>query len=254
MINMCDLSGKIYLVTGASSGIGREVSIAISRMGGRVLLTGRNENGLAETLECMDNPEVHHIEIFDLKEVGQIGKWIKDSVKRLNVKFDGMVYAAGVYMLKPLIITDYSDLKEVMDINYFAAVCLLRHMSQGSVCNKGSSYVFVSSISGESGEKGLLSYSASKAALNCAVKSAALELARSGHRVNAIAPGTVDTKMFRDYIDKLDKSQAAEFMEKFPLGIGKPSDVANMAIFLLSDSTRWVTGTTINVDGGYSIR
>lgn len=254
MINICDLSNKIFLVTGASAGIGREVSISISRMGGRVLLTGRNKEGLTETLQQMENPDTHIVEPFDLSRIDEIGTWVNRVVNKYYVKFNGMVYAAGKFLLKPLLVSEYQELRDIMDLNYFAAVYLLKSMAQKSICATGSSFVFISSVSGESGEPGLLGYGASKAALNSAVRTASLEYARSGYRINAISPASVETDMLRTYLNQLDEQQVKDFKKSFPLGIGKPEDVANMAVYLLSDSSKWITGTVVKVDGGYTRR
>ncbi len=239
-------------MTGASSGIGRETAITISKLGGSVLLTGRNKERLSETMEQMENPGKHIIEEIDLGKVDAIGIWLKDVITRHSLQFDGMVYAAGIYRLRPLAVTEYSELQEVMNINFLAPVCMLKNLLQGAICRKGSSFVFISSVSAEIGEIGLLGYGASKAALNSAVRSAAQEMARKGHRVNAIAPASIDTDMLKKYMDSLDECQKSEFKTKFPLGIGKPEDVANMAAFLLSDNAGWITGSVINIDGGYS--
>lgn len=253
MYNLCDLKGKCYIVTGSSSGIGRETAITISRMGGKVVLAGRNEDALAKTLKLMERPEDHIIEVFDLTQIDKIGIWVRDIVGRHSLTFDGMVYAAGIYKLKPLAVTEYSDLTEIMVVNFYAAISMLKHLAKTTICKKGSSFVFISSVSGETGEIGSLGYGASKAALNSAVRSASLELARIGYRVNAIAPAAIDTRMFVEYVSNLDENQASKFRDRFPLGIGNASDVANMAAFLLSDSSRWITGSVIKVDGGYSV-
>lgn len=246
------LKDKIFLVTGASSGIGKEVAIAISKQGGRVIITGRNKERLEETYEQMENKGMHFIEVFDLENIEQISIWIIEMVRKYSLRLDGLIHCAGIIFLKPFVTLNNRELEKIMKINFNAGIELLRSIARPNISNIGSSFVMISSVSGLVGEQGAMAYCASKAALIGAAKSAALELARFKYRVNCIAPGMVKTPMLQQYKDILLDEQIALLTKKIPLGLGDPKDVANSSIFLLSDAAKWITGTTLVVDGGYT--
>lgn len=251
MDNPFSLKDNIFLVTGASSGIGRRISISISEMGGRVLITGRDNNKLFETYKMLSNKTEHMIEVFDLDNLNQIPQWISTVVKNNNIKLDGFVHCAGISILKPLIVLNYKDLDSVMKINLYAGLELLKTIAKPNISNKGSSFLFIASVAGLLGEPGALAYSTSKAAIISAVKTSAMELSKYKHRVNCIAPGMVETPMLQQYRKTLGDEQIDLLEKKFPLGIGDSGDVANAAVFLLAKASKWITGTTLIVDGGY---
>lgn len=244
------LSGKSILVTGASSGIGRAIAIECAKMGAAVILTARNENRLKETLSLMDNSQAKHTIIsIDLSSESQINE-LTDFIK---VRIDGVVQCAGLVIPKPFQFISSKDLSTIMDVNYKAPVLLSQQLIKKRKLNKGASIVFISSISGVfiSYVGGGL-YSGSKGAINGIVKAMAIELASKAVRVNCVNPGMIDTDIMSD--GTITKEQLLEDTKRYPLGrYGKPEEVAYAVVYLLSDASRWVTGTNLLIDGGYTL-
>jgi NAD(P)-dependent dehydrogenase (short-subunit alcohol dehydrogenase family) len=152
----------------------------------------------------------------------------------------------------PLRITTGANLEELMRVNVTAAFALARAFRQKGVSSPGSSLVFLSSVMGIVGQSGQTAYSASKGALISLTKSLALELSRENIRVNCVAPALVRTEMSNKMLQALTPDQVTQIEAMHPLGIGAPRDVANAIAFLLADTGRWITGTTLVVDGGYT--
>ena len=189
--NPLDLSGRTLLVTGASSGIGREVAILFSALGARVILSGRNEERLRETLDRMSPGE--HVPVpFDLSLVDQIVPWIK-TLAAQNGPLDGFVHAAGKQSTMPLRGLTPSSLDNLLRTNLSSALMLARGFCQKGCHRPGGSIVFLASVMALAGKPGLTAYSASKAALTGVTRSLALELAPEQIRVNCIAPAFVQT-------------------------------------------------------------
>lgn len=253
MYNPMDLTGKLILCTGASSGIGRGSAVLLSRLGARVILTGRRMEALLETQALMENQEYHVAAPFDLNDTESIPRWIRDVVGQSGGSLDGLVHSAGVFGRFPLRALNDRALFEVLRLNLGAAVALLKGASaRGVVSEGGASFVLVSSVAGLAGEASLVAYSASKGALISAARSAALELAPKRIRVNCVAPGMVETPMLRTQRETLPPENFEQLVRSYPLGLGTVEDVAHSIAYLLSDASRWVTGTTLVVDGGYT--
>ena len=248
MINPMDLTGKMILVTGASSGIGRETCRCLSELGARVVLAARNKERLAATAATLEGTG-HCTEPFDLSLVDQVPDWLQDVAKRLG-SLDGVVHCAGISITQPMRLWNVNDTDRLMKINLYACFALASGLRRKLVRKKGSSLVLISSVGGIRGYPGLVMYSASKAAIIGLTRSLALELALDGVRVNCVAPGLVDTEMLQETRLVLTEQQIADLTKEYPLGIGKPRDVANSIAFLLSDASRWITGTTLVTDGG----
>ena len=251
MFNPMDLSGQTILVTGASSGIGRETAILLSRLGARLVVVGRNVEQLQRTIARLE-PGAHRAEVLDLaQQADRIPSWIKELTKEIG-PLRGLVHSAGIHQARPLRFLSAENLDDVMRINFVAAVQLAKGFRQRGVCASSSSIVFLSSVVGLVGQSGVSAYSASKGALIALSRSLALELVAEGIRVNCVAPGQVRTEMAEQQQQSLTAEQFTAIEARHPLGLGQPSDVASAIAFLLADTGRWITGTTLVVDGGYT--
>ncbi len=249
VFNPFSLHGKTILVTGASSGIGQETAIACSKMGARVIVTARNPERLKETFDQLDVRTDGHMQLFaDLTSQEDVGQMIA-SLPAL----DGAVLCAGNSTTLPLQFGSREKFDEMFDVNFFAPVELLRLMYKKKVLQKGASVVMIASIGGtHSFMPGNGVYGASKAALNSVMKYAAREYSSRKIRVNSICPGMVDTPLI--HRGTITEEQLAEDAKKYPLGrYGYPEDIANGAIYLLSDASSWLTGHDLVIDGGFSI-
>lgn len=250
MINPLDLTGRNILVTGASSGIGRETAILLSELGARVILVARRKDELHKTLASLKGDE-HVIEEFDLSNIDEIPSLLKDIAQK-NGALHGMVHSAGVFLVKPLRFLSNEEINKLFAINMNAAFALAKGFRQKNVCHPDSSIVLLASIAGMLGQAGLSAYSASKGAIIALTRSLALKLAREKIRVNCVAPAMVQTEMINETTETLTTEQVQENASRAPLGIGLPRDVANAIAFLLADTARWITGSTLVVDGGYT--
>ncbi len=242
------LTDKVILVTGASSGIGRSIAVECARMGARVVLNGRNEARLNETISLMMG-EGHQIVAADLSDREGIAALVK-----VLPTLDGVVCCAGIASTVVLKQSDEADMRQVFDVNTFSIICLVRMLLEEKLLRKGASVVLMSSISGVyCGYVGGTLYGASKAALQGLMKAMALEVAPRQIRVNTINPGMVDTALLDG--ENIGAEQIAEDVKRYPLKrYGKPEDVAYAAVYLLSEATVWMTGSSLLIDGGYTLQ
>lgn len=246
-MNLIDLQNKRILVTGASSGIGRACAICAAELGASIVLTGRREDALKETLAQMPDADRHLVFAGDIGEPSFV-RSLLGSVAKL----DGLVHAAGICPAIPVGVIDSSSIADSMKVNYFAFMELMRLCSKRKYTNDGFSVVAVSSVSAEVGWSGGALYSGSKGALSAAVRALALELAPKGIRVNAVCPSNIKTPMFDSLAgDMNDEAGIAALKAKQPLGIGTPKQVAMPVCFLLSPAASFITGVNLPVDGGY---
>lgn len=247
--NPFSLVGKTVLITGASSGIGQATAVACSRMGARVFVTARNEERLQQTFEQL-NPDVEgHMQLIaDLTSQDELERLLE-----MLPPLDGAVFCAGNSTTLPLQFGSREKFDEMFNVNFFAPVELLRLIYKKKRLNKGASVVLIASIGGtHSFMPGNGVYGASKAALNSIMKYAAREYASRRVRVNSICPGMVDTPLI--HRGTITEEQLAEDAKKYPLGrYGVPDDIANGAVYLLSDASCWLTGHDLVIDGGFSI-
>jgi NAD(P)-dependent dehydrogenase (short-subunit alcohol dehydrogenase family) len=248
-MNFIDLTGQHIAVTGASSGIGRATAVLLSQLGARITLLGRDANRLEETRSQLEGSD-HPILIVDLKS-DQLGDSIAKTVTA-NGKFDGLVHCAGIHAFTPLQSLSTTKVQEIIDVNIIATLQLIKRFSNTKFIQPGASIVLMSSSAALVGQPGISVYSASKAALIGLMKSAAIELAGIPIRVNAIAAGMVNTEMTEKFKTILTEQQMDNLKQQHPLGFGEPIDVASAVAFLISKRSRWITGTTMVVDGGYT--
>jgi len=241
--NPFSLVGKTILVTGASSGIGRGIAITCSKMGADVIINGRNKARLEETLSLMEGAN-HLMAAGDLTDP----EYLKSMVEGLP-KLDGIVHCAGTGQRIPCKDLYSDDVNEVMDINFKAPVMLQAELLRQKKINKGASIVFVASIASWSPSLGNAVYSASKGAIISYANCLALELAPRKIRVNCISPAMVWTDLVR--IGGTDQELLKEDESRYPLGrYGQPEDIANLAVYMLSDASVWMTGSNVKISGG----
>lgn len=241
--NPFTLEGKTILVTGASSGIGRGIAVACSKMGGTIVLNGRNEKRLKETYEQLAEGG-HQIVTSDLSDMSRLNEMVASLPK-----LDGIVHCAGIgqrVLCKQL---HEQDLDTMISTNFKAPVMLQTEMLKQKKINKGASIVFIASIASESPSVGNSIYSASKGALISYANCLALELAPRLIRVNCIQPAMVWTDLI--FKGGVTEEDLKEDEKKYPLKrYGTPDDIAHLSIYLLSDASAWMTGSSVKLTGG----
>ncbi len=247
MYNPFSLAGKTILVTGASSGIGRSTAIECSKLGAKVIITGRNQERLQETFNQLEGSG-HQTVIADLSTIEMIDYLIVQIPE-----IDGCVCNAGIVTMSLTPYIKEQELNEILQINTIAPVMLTQRLTKQKKIKKGGSIVFTSSISGTSTVVlGNGIYSLSKAAINGFMKNAALDLGSKGIRCNSVCPGMIHTDLIYD--GAVSDEQMKEDIKNYPLKrYGRPEEVAFAIIYLLSDASQWVTGTILIVDGGRSL-
>lgn len=241
------LEGKTILITGASSGIGKAVAQECAAAGATCIITARNQERLSETHKSLDG-EGHYLMLADLSDTADI-----ETIVEQLPKLDGVVSCAGVVETKMLKFTEEDDLLHLFNTNAFSSIRLIRTLVQQKKLKKEASIVIISSISGvRCGYIGGSLYGATKGALEGFTKATALELAPQKIRVNTITPGMVETSLLKD--SEIDSEQLEIDKQKYPLKrYGRPEEIGQGAVYLLSDATKWITGTSLLMDGGYTL-
>lgn len=246
MYNPFSLEGKTILVTGASSGIGRGICIDSAKMGAKVHLMARNEERLKETLSQMEG-EGHGIHIADLCSTDDINALV-DSLPMT----DGVVLCAGIIKTMPVKNINEDAMTEIFNANIMGDIKLCSRLLKKKKLNHGGSIVFISSVSTFNVKIGNSLYSATKGAINSFAKAMALEVSKQNIRVNCIQPGFIPSSILEKH--GLAEDAIQWYKDRHPLGLGMPSDIANGCIYLLSDASRWVTGSIFTIDGGYTLQ
>ncbi len=252
MYNPFSLDNKVFIVTGASSGIGAQCAIDCSKMGAKVVLVARNEERLQQTMDQMDG-EGHLIKPFDLNNLDGIKSFVASIVSEIG-KIDGFIHAAGIEVTKPVKFLTPEDYEIVYRTNALAGFEFVRQLSSVKNMNDGASIVLISSVSGVIGRGSVAAYAASKGALISASRTMSIELAKRKIRVNCVSPGTILTPMMQNVLESMDDESRAKRVDGFLLGLGETTDISNACIYLLSDASRWVTGQNLIIDGGYTAR
>jgi len=253
-LNPFSLKDKKIIITGASSGLGRACAILFSQLGAIIVLMGRDENRLIETRKNMLNPENHLIISLDLTKLEAIEADIKEASSKLGT-FDGLVHCAGISTTLPLRLINEDKLNTFFQTNVYSAIQICKILSKPKYINeKGGSFVLISSVMGHVGEVGKTIYSLTKGALLAGAKSMALELAPKKIRVNCVSPGVIITPMTSAQPYNESEESLNLIKSYHPLGLGEPNDVANACAYLISDASKWVTGTNLMVDGGYTAK
>ncbi|MGI1944526.1 SDR family NAD(P)-dependent oxidoreductase [Shewanella glacialipiscicola] len=247
------MKSKLILVTGVSSGIGFQITSDLLASGYSVLGVSRNANDKVEEL-LVSYPLTFYFESVDLTaDIDSLPKWVV-SQSKLRGRFAGFVHSAGIQQTIPLQINTYGKMLEIFNLNVFAGLALARGVSDKRVMqDQGGSILFISSIASKIGQSGLVNYSASKAALNGAMRSMAKELSPRNICVNSVLPGFVMTEMIEKWQDVYNADYINKINEQYPLGIGKAQDISNLVCFLLDEKSRWITGSEFDVNGGASL-
>lgn len=247
--NPFSLADKRILVSGATSGLGYETALTCARMGAEVIGSGRDPARLKTTLtalrEISDLP--HRMLAAELTDEQQR----LELVSQLGGPINGVVHSAGISRLSPVRMMNAQHLREVQAINVEAPTLLTQALLKNSLIAQGGSIVFIASIAAHIGVPGVAAYSGTKAALIAITRCLATEVYKRRIRANCLSPALVETPLLE--ATAAVTGTIEEERKNYPLGFGKPEDVANAAVFLLSDASRWITGTTIVMDGGLTI-
>lgn len=248
------LVGKRYLITGASSGIGRATAVALAACGASLVVMGRDEARTRETVSMLRADVQHMSVVSDFLDADTTAEAVKEAAVAVG-GVDGVFHGAGLELLLPIKMTKRSNLDKIFASSVFSAFGVARALSQkGVVRDEGGAFVIMSSAAGLRGQSGMTAYSASKAAVDGMMRSLAVELAPRAIRVNSIAAGAVETAMHGRLANTLSPAAMEAYEAKHLLGFGHAEDVASAAVFLLSPAARWITGTTMVVDGGFTVR
>lgn len=244
---MIELKNKTILVTGASSGIGRATAQLCDSLGANLIITGRNTDELNKTKSLLKNKCDSFV--ADLSSEEEINQLIS---KLSNI--DGFVHCAGMINPLPVKFLKSKHIDELFKINFSSAVLLSSGLLASKKINENASVVFISSVSAEHPYTGGSLYTASKSALEAFARGLALETSSKKIRVNTVAPALVRTKILEQSEQIYSKEEIEEIESRYPLGIGEPIDVANAIAFLLSNSSKWITGTILHMDGGLLLK
>ena len=240
-----DFTGENFVVTGASSGIGRQVARELAQAGACVLAVGRNSERLGELrAESPERIFTASLDVCDEEALeGAVAGFVAE-----HGKLSGGVHAAGISDMTPLRSYDNARAHEIMNVSFWAGMHLLQLITRAKYGNPGTSTVLFSSEYSLHPAKGMFAYAAAKSAVNTAVKCAAKEICAKKHRVNSILPGWTATSM----TEQFEASPEIEaVIASHLLGIGKPEYISRVVLFLLSDASSWITGSNVIVDGGY---
>lgn len=245
--NPMDLTGRRILVTGASAGIGRATAVVLARLGARLLLNGRDAGRLEETAGRLEG-QGHAAAPFDLSELEAVPGWVKQQAA--DGPFDGIAHCAGIQTLRPIRIFSAGFFDEVMHANLGSALALARGLRQKGCHAERAAMVLISSTAATAASPGNVVYAASKGGIIAATKGLAVELLSDGIRVNCVVPSIVETELIERGKQKLTGEQYEHLRRLQPMGFGHPDDIAHMIAYLLADTSRWMTGSIVTVDGG----
>jgi NAD(P)-dependent dehydrogenase (short-subunit alcohol dehydrogenase family) len=249
MTHPFSLEGKRILITGASSGLGRAIAIACSLMGAKVVGVGRDLARLEQTRQMLTEPSSHVMVNADLTQASDRERLIVG----LEESVDGVVHGAGISRLSPVRLMTQAHLDELMGINVHAPMLLNQGLLRNKRIADEGSILFIASIAAHIGVAGVAGYSGTKGALLAMARCLALEVAKRKIRVNCLSPSLVETPLFLSMVEMSGIESMEQQRNNHPLGFGKPEDVANASVFFLSPASRWITGTTLVMDGGLTI-
>ncbi len=246
MYNPYSLAGKTVLITGASSGIGRATAIECSKLGAKCIITARNEARLQSTFTALEG-EGHSSIIADLTNNDDLCQLVQ-AIPIL----DGVVNNAGIALTKLIPFVNQQDLEKMFSVNTFAPFLLTKELLKKKKISKGGSIVVTSSLASKKETYGNTVYGMTKAAIESFSRFCALEMAGKHIRVNSVHPGMVNTEMVQELIltqEDLEKDKKSYPLQRY----GEPQEIAWAIIYLLSNASSWVTGTSIVIDGGFHL-
>jgi NAD(P)-dependent dehydrogenase (short-subunit alcohol dehydrogenase family) len=250
MEQIFSLKNKNIVITGASSGIGKKCAMVFAESGATLVLIARNTERLTELKNQLPG-ENHQIYSIDLSDYSKIEPCIDDAVSKIG-KINGFVHSAGLEITKPIKIMTNFDYEKLFSVNTISAFEIAKILSKKkNLPEEGASYVFIAALIGLIGRPALIGYGASKGALIAGAKTIALELAGKKVRANCISPGFIQTEMMNKLKDILSEDEIERLKNDYPLGLGKPEDIAYAAVYLLADESKWMTGNNLVVDGGF---
>ncbi len=243
------LAGRVVLITGASRGIGRAVAAAVLDAGGRVVLTARHPEGLAETAAILGDATGVRTVAGASEDPAHRAAAVACALEAFG-RCDGLVHGAAVSPLYgPLIEADLGEVGRTLEVNVTAGLGWVQLVWRAWMADHGGAIVTLASVGGLRAAPAIGAYNVSKAALIHLTRQLAQELS-PGVRVNAVAPAVVRTRFAR----ALYEGHEAEVAARYPLGrLGEPADVAHAVVFLLGDAASWITGTVLSVDGGLQV-
>lgn len=241
-----DFTGERFVVTGASSGMGRQIAMELAEAGAMVLAVARRKERLVELAEKYPGKIVPSI--LDVCDAEKLSDTIRAFVAE-HGKLHGAVHAAGIFANTPLRAYDETAARKVMDVSFWSGVRLMQIVNKKKYSEEGCSSVLFSSVAAAIGEKSNFAYSAAKIALQAAVRSLAKEIYTRKNRINTVSPGWVHTEMTKH--EEEQSLVPPKFLDWHLLGTGEPDDVSGMVLFLLSERARWITGEDFVIDGGY---
>jgi NAD(P)-dependent dehydrogenase (short-subunit alcohol dehydrogenase family) len=247
MQHLVSFSDKLIMVTGASAGIGQETAILLSNLGAKLVLVATNEERLKKTMNML-NGNGHKYFCYDLADLENIENKVNEIVSICG-KFDGFVNCVGIRSRRPLSLLSIKEIRNVMDVNFGSFIEITRCITKKANFNEGLSIVGVSSIASHTGGVSVTAYAASKAAVEAAVRCLSKELANKKIRLNTVVPSQINTP---EYANLLQMNGGVDnVLGRQYLGLGDPSDVANAIAFLLCPASKFITGISLPVDGGY---
>lgn len=249
-MNPMDLTGKTILVTGASSGIGRAAAVLCAQLGAKVIASGRDQQRLDETKSRLEG-DGHIALAQDLSCQDGLEPFVKEIVS-LAGKLDGLIHCAGIPGVMPLKALSRSRLENIMAVNFYAFVELVRQFGKRRYSRDGASIVGISAALIRRPRPYELAYIASKAALEAAVPVMAMELKERKIRVNCVSPGAVKTEMLERLAEEFDNRNMLEReAQSSILGWQSPEEIAKVCAFLMSDAASAVTARIVPADGGF---
>lgn len=249
-MNQFSLEGKIALVTGGGTGIGFGISKAMIEAGAKVVITGRREEILKAAVEKLGGRSFYIVhDITDKPSIPSLVSTIQNNVGSPDI----LVNNAGIHLKKEAQFTSDQEFENILQTNLLSVFALTRECAWGMIERKSGSILFIGSMAGNFGVNKVVAYGTSKGALKALMNSLVTEYSSHHVRVNTIAPGWIESEMFLTAINA-DPERKQKIVNRIAMPFfGQPEDIGNAAVFLCSPAARYITGVTLNVDGGATV-